>query len=163
MQKNIVIDFRLFCKYASIIGRNLLPHYYFYHQTMSSLHVAAIFYFDVLHLVTERSSHRRWSIMLLKILQNSQENTCTESLRISLIHKTWVDLINKGILKNLANFTGKHLCLAWNYKESLFNKVTANQTCNLTKARLQHRCFTVKFMKFLRIPISKNICQQMLL
>ena len=67
-----------------------------------------------------------------------------------------------GILKNLANFTGKHL---WehetrNYKESLFNKVAANQFCNFTKFRLQHRCFPVKFVKFLRAPILQNICQQ---
>ena len=44
-----------------------------------------------------------------------------ESLRISLIRKAWVDLINaesshwwcsvkKGVLKSLAKFTGKHLC-----------------------------------------------------
>ena len=42
---------------------------------MSSLNVAVIVYFDVSHLVTETSSHRRWS-MFLKISQNSQENTC---------------------------------------------------------------------------------------
>ena len=76
---------------------------------MTPLYVAVIVYFDVSHLVTERSSHRRWSI------------TVPESLHISLIHKAWVDLINaeaatggvpskNSILKNLANFTGKHLC-----------------------------------------------------
>ena len=39
----------------------------------------------------------------------------------------------KGILKNFANFTGKHLC------------------------------FPVKFAKFLGTPILKNICEQLLL
>ena len=29
---------------------------------------------------------------------------------------------------------------AWNYKESLSNKVAANQACNFTKIRLQHSC-----------------------
>ena len=43
---------------------------------MSSLRVAVIVYFDALHLVTERSNHRGWSVMFLKISQNSQENTC---------------------------------------------------------------------------------------
>ena len=49
----------------------------------------------------------------LNILQNSQEKPVPESLHISLIRKTWVDLINaeaatgvvlskKGVLKNLA-------------------------------------------------------------
>ena len=42
---------------------------------MSPLHVAVIVYFDVSHLVTERSSHWRWS-MFLKTSQNSQENNC---------------------------------------------------------------------------------------
>ena len=42
---------------------------------MSSLHVAVTVYFNVLHLVTEKSIQRRWSIMVLKILQNSPENS----------------------------------------------------------------------------------------
>ena len=49
---------------------------YSHHQTMSLLHVAVIVYFDVLHLVTERSSHWRWSVMFSKISQNLQESTC---------------------------------------------------------------------------------------
>ena len=110
----------------------------------------------------------------LNILQNSQEIPVPESLHISLIRKAWVDLINaeaatgvvlskKGVLKNLA-ISQENTCVgAWNYKESLFNKVAANQACNFTKIRLQHRCFPVKFMKFLRTPTLKNICQQMLL
>ena len=44
----------------------------------------------------------------------------------------------KGVFKNFANFTGKHLC--W----SLL------QACNFIKKRLQHWCFPVKFAKFLR-------------
>ena len=31
------------------------------------------------------------------------------------------------------------------------------QTCNSIKKRLQHRCFPVKFAKFLRTPILKSI------
>ena len=30
------------------------------------------------------------------------------------------------------------------------------RACNITKNRLQHRCFPVKFAKFLRTPIFKN-------
>ena len=41
--------------------------------------------------------------------------------------------------------------------ESLFYKVTSLQACNVTKKRLLHRCFPVKFEKFWRTPISKNI------
>ena len=50
--------------------------------------------------------------------------------------------VKKGVLKTLQNFTGKHL--RW----SLF---------------LSFRCFLVKFVKFLRAPILKNICEWMLL
>ena len=41
--------------------------------------------------------------------------------------------------------------------ESLFYNVASFQACNVTKNRLLHRCFPVKFEKFWRTPISKNI------
>ena len=47
--------------------------------------------------------------------------------------------------------------------ESLFNKVAGLQTCNFIKERLQRRCFPVKFVKFLRTPILKNIWERLLL
>ena len=52
----------------------------------------------------------------------------------------------KGVLKNFVNFSGKHLC--WSL---FFNIVAGIQTCYFIKKRLQHRCFPVKFAKFLRI------------
>ena len=36
------------------------------------------------------------------------------------------------------------------------NKAAALQACNLIKKRLQHRCFPVKFAKFLRRPIWRT-------
>ena len=36
--------------------------------------------------------------------------------------------------------------------ESLFNKIADLKTCSFAKKRLQHRCFPVKFAKFLRTP-----------
>ena len=62
----------------------------------------------------------------------------------------------KGVLKNFANFTGKHLC--W----SLFTKVAGLQTCNFIKKRPQNRCFPEKFVKYLQIPILNNICERLL-
>ena len=59
-----------------------------------------------------------------------------------------------NVLKNFANFTGKHLC--W----SLFFFLT---TCNFIKDRLQHRCFPVKFLKFLRTPFYIEHLQRLLL
>ena len=75
----------------------------------------------MLHLVTKRSSHRRWSIMVLKITKNSQENTCGRVSTYQFNSKSmgrpdkrrsshWQCSEEKSILKNLANFTGKHLC-----------------------------------------------------
>ena len=46
-----------------------------------------------------------------------------------------------GILKNIAIFTGKHLC--W----SIINKVLFNK---FIKKRLQHRCFPVNIANFLK-------------
>ena len=60
------------------------------------------------------------------------------------------EVFYKKKLKNFAIFTGKHLCL------SLFNKVF------LIKKRLQHKCFPVNIVKFLRTPILKNIFIQLL-
>ena len=50
---------------------------------------------------------------------------------------------------NFKNFTEKHVL------ESLFNEVAG--------LRLQHRCFLVKFAKFIKTPILKNICQRLFL
>ena len=59
--------------------------------------------------------------------------------------------VKEGVFKNVANFTGKHLC--W----SLL------QACKFIKKRLQHRCFPVKYVKFLRTSILKSICKRLLL
>ena len=55
----------------------------------------------------------------------------------------------KGVLKNFANFTEKHLC----WSECLFNKETGLKACNFIKKRLQHSCSPVKSTKLLRTPI----------
>ena len=40
-----------------------------------------------------------------------------------------------------------------------FNKDLKIQACNFIQKRFQHRCFPVTNLKFLRIPILKNICE----
>ena len=54
------------------------------------------------------------------------------------------------VFKNFVNSTGKHLCL------SLL-------ACNSIKKRLQYRCFSVKFTKFLRTPFFIGKLQWLLL
>ena len=53
----------------------------------------------------------------------------------------------KGVLKNFAKFTGKHLC-----QSLFFNKVAGIRTATLLKKRLWHKYFPVNFAKFLRAP-----------
>ena len=61
--------------------------------------------------------------------------------------------MKKGVLKNFTNF------LCW----SLFlTNLWAFRPATLFK-KIQNRCFPEKFAKFLRTPILKNICEQLLL
>ena len=46
----------------------------------------------------------------------------------------------KGVLNNLAKFTGKHMC--WSL---VLNKVAGLRAAILSKKKLQHRCFPVNF------------------
>ena len=64
----------------------------------------------------------------------------------------------KVVLINLAKFTGKNLCLSL-----FFNKVTGFRPSALLKSRLRHRCFPVKFTKFLRTPFLQNTSGRLLL
>ena len=54
----------------------------------------------------------------------------------------------KGVLRNFANFTGKHL-----YQSLIFVKLAGLRPVTISKKRLWHRCFPFNFAKFLRIPI----------
>ena len=65
--------------------------------------------------------------------------------------------VTKSVLKNFANFPKKHLFL------SLFLVKLQAEACNFIKKKLQHSCFPVKFAKFLKTPILKNICERLLL
>ena len=65
----------------------------------------------------------------------------------------------KSVVKNFANFTGKHPC--WSH---FLNKVPGLQPASFLKkdsSAFQHKCFPVKFAKLLRIP--KNIFKRLLL
>ena len=59
--------------------------------------------------------------------------------------------VRNAVLKNFANFTGKHLSCS-------------HFVIKLREKRLQHRCFPPKFAKFIKhFPILKNICERLLL
>ena len=67
-------------------------------------------------------------------------------------------LYEKSAIRNAAKFTGKHP-----YQSLFFNKVAGLRPATLVKKRLRRRCFPVNFAKFIRTPILKNICKQLLL
>ena len=60
----------------------------------------------------------------------------------------------KDVLK-ISQYSQENTCVG-----VFFNKVSDLQACNFIKKRLQHRCFPVKFAKFLRTAILKNIYEQ---
>ena len=61
--------------------------------------------------------------------------------------------LRKGVLRNFAKFTGKHLC-----QSLFFNEVAGLIPATLLKKRLWHRCFPVNFVKFLRTPLGDCFC-----
>ena len=61
----------------------------------------------------------------------------------------------KGVLRNFAKFTGKHL------RQNLFlNKIAGLRT---SKKRLCRRCFPVDFAKYIRAPYFTGHLQWLLL
>ena len=54
--------------------------------------------------------------------------------------------VKKGVLRNLAKFTGKYLC-----QSLFFNKVAGLRPATLLNKKLWHMCFSVNFRK-----VSKN-------
>ena len=65
--------------------------------------------------------------------------------------QSFADVLQSGCSEKLRKFHRKNPVL-----ESLPNKVVCLMVCNFVKKRLQHRCFLVKFHKFLRISFLKN-------
>ena len=57
----------------------------------------------------------------------------------------------KGLLKNFANFTGKHLC-----QSLFFNENAGLSPATLLKKRPCHKCFLVNFANFLGTPFLYN-------
>ena len=50
-----------------------------------------------------------------------------------------------------------------NYMQNSQENTCVGETCNFIKKRLQYKCFPVNFMKFLGMPILKNIYERPLL
>ena len=63
--------------------------------------------------------------------------------------------MKKGVLRNFAQFTGKHQC-----QTLFFIKVAGLSPVTLIKKSLWHRCFPVNFAKFLGSPFLQNSSEQ---
>ena len=63
----------------------------------------------------------------------------------------------KGVLKNFAKFTGKHLC-----QRLSFNEVAGLSPATLLKKMLWQTCFSVNFAKFLGAPFLQNTSGRLL-
>ena len=57
----------------------------------------------------------------------------------------------QGVLKNFAEFLGKHLS-----QSLFFNKVAGLRPATSLKERLRYRCFSLNFAKFLRTPCCRT-------
>ena len=94
------------------------------------------------------SKRLKCSLDIFVLLENLLRNSVVATAEVCLVSEAVVQRYKNGVLKNFANFTGKHLC------QSLFlNKVAGLRPQTLFKKRLWHWCFLVKFTKFLRTPV----------
>ena len=66
--------------------------------------------------------------------------------------------MEKGVLRNFAKLTGKHLC-----QGLFFNKFAGPKLATLLKKRLWYRYFPVNFVKFLRTSFLQNTSERLLL
>ena len=67
--------------------------------------------------------------------------------------QSFADVLQKGVLKNVTNFTGKHLC--WSF---ILMKLQARRLATLLKGDSNTGVFLVKFAKFLRTPFLSVFC-----
>ena len=66
--------------------------------------------------------------------------------------------LKKGVIRNFTKLTGKHLC-----QSLFFYKVVGLRPAILLKKRHWPKCFSVKFVKFLRTPLLQNTSGRLLL
>ena len=83
------------------------------------------------------------SFFLRKELETSSHQRCS---------------IMKGVLRNFAKFTGKHLC-----QNLIFNKVAGLRPATLLKKETLTQALSCDFAKFLRTTFLQNTSKQLLL
>ena len=91
------------------------------------------------------SQRLKCSLDIFFLLRNLLRNSVVANVEICLMLGSSPSevLYKKVVLKNLAKFTGKHLC-----QSLFFNKVPVLRPATSFKKRLWHKCFPVKFTNF---------------
>ena len=126
-----------------------------WHWLTFSLNVVPNVYFDVSYLVTERSNHQRWSVFKNTTIFTGK---CAEvsAYQFNLPSMSWPDQCrssNCQVFLKIQQISQENTCVgAWNYKESLLNKVAANQVCHFTKIKTPTHMFFCEICE-----IFKNI------
>ena len=95
----------------------------------------------VYNRLTSKESLKIFIFFLLKVVLTENQNAVFKSSH-------WRCSVKKGVLKNFAKFTGKHLC-----QSLFFNKVAGLRP--VEKETLAH-VFPVNFKKFLRTTFLQN-------
>ena len=107
------------------------------------------------------SLHLCWSLFLTNLQVFKPATLFKRDCNISVFPVKFVKFLGTPILKNIFRQLLLQFLSHATWLESLLDKVASLQSCNLK--RLQHRRFPVKFPKFLRAHILKNICELLLL
>ena len=92
----------------------------------------------------ERSVKRKSNFSFIRAIKSrSSHQTC---------------FVRKGVLRNFAKLTGKHLC-----QSLFFNKVAGLRDATLLKKRLWHSWFPASFAKFVRTPFIQKTSRRLLM
>ena len=108
-----------------------------------------LYAFVSMNIYTSQLSNLLWYLLIFVLERDS--NIFFRSI-------CWRCSVKKVFLKISQISQEKDLC--WSL---FFNKVVGPLAATIFKERLQHRRFPVKFAKFLRAPILKNICERLIL
>ena len=107
--------------------------------------ICEIFYIYLHAFFQRNENEKRFHRTFLWMYCFLFSSLCRSLCRIKIRNSPPEVFCKKGVLRNFAKFTGKHLC-----ESLLFNKVVSLRPATLLKMRLSHWCFPVNFAKFLR-------------
>ena len=95
--------------------------------------------------------------IVITVLRKTKNSICKvnswKTIKI-LIRTNSQVFSKKGVLRNFAKFTGKHLC-----QRLFFNKVAGLSPVTLLRKRLWHRCFPVNLWHFKDLVFYKTLLE----